>query len=246
MSRKIDTTPDYLVRTSPIVTAYPFTVAGWFLPNTGSNIHRLWGEANTGASADFFLINYHSTNTLLVAAFDVASQENAFTTNAANLNEWNSFVGIFTSPTSRTAILNGDLASKGTNTVSTSPTSLDNTSLGALVRSSVLASAIDFLLANVAVWDVAFTDNEITAHSRGAHPHEIRRGSLKSNYRLLGNTSPEQDSAVPNQSMTLVGSPAKGNHQGTKLWTPPPPTFFEVAAGPSGGAIQKVAFEYRH
>lgn len=247
MSRKIDTDPSYLTRTVPIVTAYPFTINCWFLPSTADLTHRLVGLADTsGGTENQWALQSTTSDFLLFNCKGGPLNNNSITTNSMTLNEWNMATAVAASSTSRRVILNADFANEGINTTDATPAGLDNTVIGAFVRESVFASGTDFLIANVAVWNVALVDDEISALDRGAFPHEIRRGSLIAHWRLLGNTSPEPDAIVPNQSMTLVSAPVKGNHQDRKLWTPPPPTSFVTQPGPSGGAIQRFAFEYKH
>lgn len=246
MSRQPDATPRYLKRDVAIVTAYPFTVVATFVPNTIGTSQFLFTIGDEGSGGRFWVLRYHPTNVLFVSAANGGGTQNAITTNSATLNVRNTAAGRFTSATNRESILNKDFANKGTNAVNTTPINLDNTVIGALVINTVIGSNIDFLISNVGVWNVALTDNEITAYHNGSFPHEIRRGSLLAEWRLLGNNDPEPNSIQDSQAMNLVSAPAKGNHMDLKLWTPPPPTLFvPPIPGPSGGAILKEAFEHR-
>ena len=244
MSRQPNGDPSYLTRTSAVVTGYPFTVNTWFLPNTFARRHRLFTVNQAPAGTQVFAMDFHTNDFLRGYVDDGGGFQAATTANSANINAWNMGTIVFLSATDRTVILNADFANKGTNVVSRTPTGLDTTSIG-FGTVATGGSTIDYLQSNVAVYGTGLSDNEITSLFRGAFPHEIRRGSLLNHWRLLGNTSPEPD-AIGNADMTLVSAPAKGNHSDRKLWTPPPPTLFIPVPGPSGGAIQKSAFEYRH
>jgi len=240
MSRQINADPSYLTVSSPVVTAYPFTAIAWFLPNTISTNHQLFSISDTAAFVNYFGMGYFSTNVLQGFANAGSGQQNADTTNAANLNEWNMAAIVFLSATNRRVILNADFANEGSSTTNTTPAGLDNTSIGALVGSSVTASNIDYLTAHVAVWDVALTDDEVTALNRGAFPHEVRPSSLLAHWPLWGNHDPEivfGPKAADGFQMSLVSAPAKGNHRAFKLWTPrrqfiptPEALFWNVSA----------------
>ena len=248
MSRLIRTTPAYLSLAFPIVTAYPFTWIVWFFPTVAGNRLRLMSEADTAIDLHRFLFLYHPTNVLRVNARDSSSNISFSTTNAATLNVWNMGAFVAASATDRRVILKADFGNEGSDATNISPTGLDNTTFGVDINGAgTFASDINYRTANIAVYNVALSNNELTAINRGTWAKEIRRGNLIANWRLLGNTDPEPDSATPNQSLTLTSAPAKGDHQGMKLWTPPPPSIFiSSVPGPSGGAIQKVAFDYRH
>lgn len=221
MSRKIDTDPSYLTKSSPVVTAYPFSAIAWFLPNTASQTSFLLSIADTATSTNQWLMFYRSNN-IIRGISNGGGQKNADTTNSATLNAWNMAAMVFTSATDRKVVLNADFANEGTNTESSTPTGLDNTTLGAHLQNSQQFSSIDFLIAHVAVWDVALTDDEITALNRGAFPHEVRPGALLAHWPLWGNHSPEivhGPKASDDFQMSLVSAPAKGDHRASKLWT---------------------------
>jgi len=227
MSRKIDADPSYLTKSSPVVTVYPFTAFASFLPNTLNKIHHFFSCSDEATGVNFWGMNY-TGNILQAFVHQGAGQQNANTTNAATLNAWNTAAMVYTSATDRTAILNADFANKGTSTVNTTPSGLDNTTLGVLATSTIFGGDIDFLLANVAVWNVALVDDEISALDRGVFPRDIRPGALLAHWPLWGNKDPEivhGPKASDGFQMSLVSAPAKGDHRASKLWTPNRPSI---------------------
>lgn len=227
MSRKIDTDPSYLTVSNPVVTAYPFTVNAWMLPNTVTQRQFLFYSANDVVDGNYWGMRITTGDVALCAVNTAGSGEtNVVTTNTVTNNAWNMATMVFTSATSRKIVLNGDFANEGVDTVSkAAPVGLVNTALGAFLQPSPNErfSFIDFLLAHVAVWDVALTDDEVTALNRGAFPHEVRPSALLAHWPLWGNHDPEivfGPKAADGFQMSLVSAPAKGNHKAAKLWTP--------------------------
>ena len=224
MARQIDTDPSYLTVSSPIVTAYPFTVIAWFNPSDADALYRIWGSSDTATFTNYWGMYYNLADKLAGYVNDGTTQRTAKTTNAVNVDAWNMAAIVYASATDRTVILNADFANEGTNTTSSTPSSLDNTSIGALlVGASVLASGIAYPTANIAVWDVALTDNEITALYNGTWPNRVRPSSLLAHWPLWGNHDPEivyGPKAADGFQMTLVDAPAKANHFGLSLGSP--------------------------
>lgn len=73
--------------------------------------------------------------------------------------------------------------------------------------------------ANVTIWDVDLSDNEIAALSRGVNPNRIRSLNIVSFTPLLGLNNPEPDFS-PND-LTVSGTGASANHGPVALLTPP-------------------------
>lgn len=225
MSRQIDTDPSYLTVSSPVVTAYPWSAIAWFLPNTLAKQHFLFICNNDVTNKNYWGMHYNTSNVLRCLTTNVPTGESgAVTTNAATLNAWNMAATVFTSATNRKIVLNADFANEGVDTTNRVAPAPNNTSLGAFLQPSPneLFSTIDFLIAHVAVWNVALTDDEITALNTGAFPQEIRPGALLAHWPLWGNHSPEivhGPKAADDFQMSLVSAPAKGDHRASKLWT---------------------------
>jgi len=246
MSRLIDTDPSYLSLGTAISVGYPFTVFCKFKVRSTTQQHRLFSIGDTAGTDNQFILSYVS-NIAVVNAKDLAGgNRDSITTNNGNLNEWNTAVGVFASSTSRTVILNADFANKGTNTGLSNPLSLDNTVLGALVRSVINASGVNYEQAHTAVWNKVLSDDQITELHEATNPLDLIADGggtgLISYWPLLGDHDPElnlETSGAGNSfHMSLVSAPAKADHFGQMLQTMQESftDFRSSGAPPSGGA----------
>jgi hypothetical protein len=98
------------------------------------------------------------------------------------LNQWHHLGGVFASSTSRTGYLDG--VGGTPNTTSITPTGLDKTGIGAIVRST-LANPFSGDIAEVAVWNIDLTDDEMAALAAGFCPLLIRPGNLVAYWPLI-------------------------------------------------------------
>jgi hypothetical protein len=87
-------------------------------------------------------------------------------------------------------------------------------------------------VAEVAVWRVDLTADEIASLYRGYSPLLIRPGSLRGYWPLTGRHSPEPD-LREQRSLTLSGSPGFADHP--KVIYPTRPQLVLPAAGGGGG-----------
>lgn len=88
---------------------------------------------------------------------------------------WQDVVGSAVATNSRTVWLNG--ANKGTQTDNATEQTRDRIGIGALVRSNVIGY-LPGQAAEIAIWEVALTDAEVTSLSKGFKPHRVRPQSL--------------------------------------------------------------------
>lgn len=222
MARLIDTDPSYLKVSTAITPSPPMTWTCWFKPNTLGQNHRLLTQADEGTNLEQYHFSYGTSNNIVANVNDNGINRQATTGNTGNNNEWNFGCVIYASTSSRTAILNLDFDNKGTDTNSSIPANLDNTVIGALVRSTIFASGANFSIAHVAMWNKVLTDSQITAVGRGVNPLDLIGGGLVAYWPLLGDHDPEislDATGSASHSMALVSSPAKDDHFGLTLQT---------------------------
>jgi hypothetical protein len=160
--------------TAALVTGAPCTLACWF------NSTSLTANQNLIALVDLPNSNYiglAASGTRAgdpVIAYVGGALALASSSTGYSANTWQHAAGVFTSSTSRAAFVNG--GSKGTNTTSVTPTSLVSTALGmfnAAGSDSMLGA-----LAEVGIWNVALTDDEVASLAKGFSPDQIRPQSL--------------------------------------------------------------------
>ena len=161
----------YLVDTTPIVTAPPYTFAAW---------------ARDHATAGIISVPYHSASneyTGLYAAgsslFAAASSAGASGVSVAGGipgSGWYHAGGVYNSASSRTAYIDGVAGTTNTTSVTLSG-SLDKTVIGAFAffSSYFLTNNI---IAELAVWLKALTPSQMAALAAGANPLSIEYDSL--------------------------------------------------------------------
>lgn len=218
-SRDFDGTTQYLENAASVISTYPHTMFCWGQSDSDTLQQSVLNTGDTAGTADNFEIAFDGSavgDPVFVNARR-SSSNIANTTTGYTTGVWTNVTGVQTSATSRAAFING--GSKGTNSTSAVPTSLDTTRIGARARSAPV-QFFDGRIAQCAVWNVALTDAEVNEISRGLAPIFIETGALLNYWPVWGAVSPEPDMRG-SAAMTLVNAPANADG---------PPIFFP--AGP--------------
>lgn len=81
-------------------------------------------------------------------------------------------------------------------------------------RSDVVTAGTGFpgRIAEVAVWNLALTDDELRALAKGASPLMFQKANLMGYWPIFGHASPEPDLSGNNNHMTVTGSVPQGDH----------------------------------
>lgn len=178
MAYSFNGSTQYLNTASAPVSTYPMTLACWFYPN------------NT--TADHTLVSINGTSTLsyfqLQAAGSVAGDPvravnfdgSAFVSIAASTSgfsssTWTHAAGVFSANNSRTVYLNG--GSNATDTTVVNPPSIVRLSIGVISWNTPVNYA-NGRIAEVGVWNVALTAEEVASLAKGMSCDKIRPQSL--------------------------------------------------------------------
>lgn len=163
--------------------SYPLTINCWFYPtldgygngnlvelveNTASVVHMLRINSNTN------VVQYNTSTPLS------ASSSASYTTNT-----WNMATAVGTSATSRTVYLNA--ANSGTQTTSRTPTTPDRVCIGFSRISGIDSPNYEGYLAEVAIWNVTLTTDELSSLYTGTKANQIRPQNLKFYMPLVRN-----------------------------------------------------------
>lgn len=231
MARTTGATGDkYLTTSTPPVTAAPFTVSAWaFQATDPADDDCIVQVQDNSVSDNYWRMGrwdpaFGGLDVMLFRAQAGGTSASAQTGNDLLVGTWNHCVGVEVSSSSRKAVLNGDLGNAGTNTDTVTPSGINSCDVGREGDSSP-ADHWEGELAEVAFWNVALTDNEIVALSRGVSPLRIRPASLLAYWPIYGLASPEPDLSGNVNNLTLNGSPALANHApvipySSRFWTP--------------------------
>jgi hypothetical protein len=137
----------------------------------------------------------------------------AETTTTYSAGTWNHAAGTFTDVTTRSAYLNG--GGKATNvTPSGGVSSIQEVLIGGYFADPTLFGPMNGRLAEVGIWNVVLTDDEVLALSEGVSPLRVRSQNLVSYWPLYGNGSPEPNYSQnsTNRSLTLNNAPTQVDH----------------------------------
>lgn len=235
MSRLFNSgTPDYFNAASAAITAVPFSLSAWVNPTSVVTSQTVIEIYDSAGELDKFLFYLGSSSQVtLQSRRGAAIAQSTAGTLVANV--WQHVGAVSSATNSRFSFLNG---TKGTeNTTTAVPTSLDSTSIG-MDRDTTPGNAFNGMIAEVAIWNVAISDNEMVALSRGQSPLRIRRSSLVHYWPLWGNHSPEIPAIRGSFEMTASGGPSRGNHAPVRLFSRSVTSAQQVTAPSTSVAAQ--------
>lgn len=181
---------------SAAVSATPLTLAAWVNPANITGNHVAVGMFQidgVGSSADAWYLQFGGATggdpvqaiTAQTNTFAVASTATGFSANV-----WTHGAAVFESATSRIAYING--GNSGTNATSKTPTGVTDTVIGAF-NAGAAYNHTAVKIAEVGIWDVALTAEEVAALADGVSPLLIRPANLVKYVPILGTASPERD-----------------------------------------------------
>ena len=200
MSWDFDGVDDWVGNTTVApVTGIPATVSFWFNPDTSSST-SLINICNASGQDGLRIIHLTSAGvraTSVVGGVGTAADS----TTSVNVGSWNHVCAIFASTTSRTIYLNG--GGQATNTVSSSPASFNRFHIGSRRINSVTDTFFNGLMAEIGIWNVALTADEVRSLNKGTSCRLIRPRSLVFYAPLIRQLL---DYSKTNLSLSIFGS----------------------------------------
>lgn len=160
------------------VTAYPLTLAAWFNRNRSPSATPLFlVTVDFSGGTQFHGIALEATSNNVSARTNAGgSLGTAVSTTTFTTNEWNHAAGVLDSSTLRTVYLNA--GGEGASATNLTPSSINNTTIGARYANSSLGNFADAMIAEVGIWNVALTKPEIASLANGATCNLVRPQSL--------------------------------------------------------------------
>ena len=186
-----DAQNEYLERASAVLSAAPFTLAAWAKPDTDAVNHCVMCIGHSSIADRHYMSYLTDTpdDTLRLISIYGGSSSAVATTNTYTVGSWNHCCHIEAGTTSRSVILNGDIANKGTDTTSVaSPSGIDRTSVGVRDEGGAYDLPFSGNIAWPAIWDVVLTNAEVRQLARGVRPTKIRPQNLVSFWPLQNDT----------------------------------------------------------
>lgn len=178
MARGVFSTSNYFSRGAAVVSAPPFTMQmWWYITGWGAGFQAGVQVGRSSGADHRHNIAIGDSGTPIVSCFSrtTTSDRSQITISAADHNKWNHQVGVWRSTANRQVYLNG--AAGVVNTTSLSPTSLNATSIGIQTDGSG-EPATTMRVAEVAIWDIDLSADDIAALAEGHSPLMVRRDRL--------------------------------------------------------------------
>jgi hypothetical protein len=206
----------YSTVASAVVSAMPFTVSARFYPTTLA--------AASGEFYSIVTIAAAGENAMLIvgedaSAFKIRAQVSPSTaptatgfpwsTNTLTVNTWH-HCALTASTTNRDVWLNG--TKTGNTEVIGNFSTLAETTVGGFKAGATNVHNISGRVAEVGIWDVVLTDDELLALSKGVSPLLIRPTSLKAYWPMLDSAAPDVDRWNAGYNLTPVNSPTMADH----------------------------------
>lgn len=172
MARSFNGTNASLESSAP-VTAVPLTMACRFYPTT-TPVGALIALGVNGGTHRFQMF---TGSVVPVSAFatDGTTSGQSDATGSISAGNWYHAAAVYSTTSNRLAYFNGVAGTA--NTASITPTGINRLNIGARYNTT-LGAFCPAAIAEVAVWNVALTAEEIAAHAAGFSADQIRPGNL--------------------------------------------------------------------
>jgi hypothetical protein len=207
MARLFNGSTDNLTANNDATSTYPITMAAWFRPDVINNDGALVSIGNNSSNNNHFSLEARggTPGDPVRARTSASSHRYAVTTTGFSANTWHHACGVWTSSSSVDAYIDG--GSKGSVDPGITPVSVNETTIGQIANSSN-SNRFDGRVAEVGIWNVALSLEEINALARGVSPLKIRRQNLVAYYPLYGNGAQEPELAGNSLDldMTVTGA----------------------------------------
>lgn len=206
--------------------AYPFTISAWGYV-TGTNYVCLCCLQDKDSDTYYTMLDIATGAVRAFSAAYGGTAASAVTSTTLTAGQWFHGAGVWNSVSSRIAYLNGGGKIENTGTVG-ALANHDRTAIGARMKLTPVYS--NGAVAEVAIWNVALTDEEIATLAAGCSPLLVRPASLM-NYWPLCDTpitfgGPEYVTSWKAWNYLTVSGSDLTDHppivkpRGLRIWTP--------------------------
>ncbi len=224
------------------VTDFPFTVSGWFKTNSATTNQSLFwiGDKDDAQDWNAIIVAGNVTDDpLRVFSHDHGlATGTATTTNFYVANKWHHAAGTFVSQIRRRCYLDGDVGNRGNDGTDIGSARIwDSMAIGSH-RDSSPGAPFDGLIADVGMWDVELSEDEIESLAAGYSPQLIRPQNLVAYWPMHGRGNTMLD-PVGGFNMTLTGAPQIDDHP--RIILPSRPRLFLPVAAVAGLPAAEIA-----
>lgn len=217
MSRLFDdAAQQYLEYAGAPITGVPLTMACFFNTNDNTIDQDMMTIGNNTVAYEGFRLSAAgaiSGDRLRAYSQKTGSAFAAATTVGWSPNVLHHACGVWGASNSRIALLDGNLATSGSNSSTSTPVGLNRTTIGSFTGGtagspgSARTTFFSGMIAEAAIWNIALSAEEIAALAKGFCPLLIRPANLVGYWPLIGRNSPEID-RKSGFDMTVTGATA--------------------------------------
>lgn len=171
------------------ITAAPLTMACWFYSTNNSAAQVIMSICESVDSDRFQLTAFGNLAGKNIACYveEAGGNDNTCRTSTGyTVNKWHHAAAVYSSSSSRSVFIDG--GSKGTgNNTSYVPQGINEILIAARRANGAIGTPFFGLIAEVGIWNVALTDDEVLSLSKGFTPSLIRPQNLRFYNRLIRN-----------------------------------------------------------
>lgn len=169
---------------SALVSAPPFTMAGWlFVTVSGAGLVSLCSIARTDDIIGVNIVGLNNQRAAALVSNDGLTTSTIFSQSTIPLNTWAHVCGVFAATNSRQVFLNG--IGSSVRTIDCNPSGMNETRIGARNLRGSVGFFMPGRIADVGIWNVALSQEEITSLARGMTCDKIRPQSLVNYFPLV-------------------------------------------------------------
>jgi hypothetical protein len=180
-------TNSYIRCASTPITAAPLTMACWFY-STNNSAAQVMMSVGESADSDRFQLaafgNAAGKNISCYVEEGNSGDNTCQTLTGYTVNKWHHAAAVYSSSTSRSVFIDGGSKDTGNNTAYV-PQGVNEIFIGARRLNASIGAAFFGLIAEVGIWNVALTDDEVLSLSKGFAPYLIRPSNLRFYNRLI-------------------------------------------------------------
>jgi hypothetical protein len=213
MARDFNGSTQYLSRTDALLNTHPLTISAWFNCDNDALVQTIFGIGSSSSVTPLILLEALGDTggdpIRLLVRDDSGNLQNAQTSTGYSLTTWHHACGVWAAADDTRAFIDG--GSKGTDTAPTLGTLTVNRTAIAVWDTTGLNNYFNGRIAEVGLWNVALTDDEVAVLAAGYSPLLVRPQSLVAYWPIASRQSPEID-LIGGYNMTLTNSPTIANH----------------------------------
>jgi len=213
VARDFDGTADYLISSGVPDGIYPLSMSCLVKVDSFSTSPYFFQYGLSSDANSRLGLNFTSGGVLEASVRSSSNIRTWATTAAVATDTWVNVVGTFTSSTVCAAFIDGVSAGSYTFTATVDLPAFNQTSLGALVRTSA-SNFLNGQIAEAAIWNAVLSQDEINMLTARMSPQCVRPQDLRAYWPLHGRagSAGDEEDWVGTWPLTQISSPALFDH----------------------------------